>query len=80
MLGSFLSPSVRVTGNGSGWPAIKPGLLIQSLDNVDLYSQMAEILKIRTRKDEKLYCAALLDLETLRRVVPYRGRSLESED
>ena len=36
--------------------------------------------KDQTRQDGWLYCAALLDLETLRRVVPYGGRIVESED
>src|SRR5579863_2394435 len=32
-------------------------------ENVDLYSLMAEILKIKIRQDGWLHCAALLDLD-----------------
>jgi hypothetical protein len=49
---------------------VNSGVPTQPFDNVDLYSLMAEILNIKPAKTDGSICAALLDLETRRRVVP----------
>jgi len=61
-------------------PAIKPGLPNQPFDNIDLYSVMAEILKIKPAETDGSIAPLCSILKPSGEVVPYRGRSFESED
>ena len=65
----FQPKQLRGSGNTAGKlgdrvrRGMDPGVPIQPFDNVDLYSLMAEILKIKPAKTDGSDCAALLDLE-----------------